>query len=116
MPWREALRGRTFDTRYTSLTAARDGLADELLHPAVSVHLGRVDVRQPELDAALERGHGGPSGGALELPRALPDDGNPGGRPAEGAQLHPEPSSAAIELPRGFGLHGRERCGTRRAA
>ena len=109
--------GSTLETRKTSSRRPGDGLADDLLDLAAAVHLGRVDVRQPEVEAPrwsastalwLEA----PSSSHVPCPmtgtRAVV-------RPRRRAAPS-ESSSAAIELPRGFGLHGRKRCGTRRAA
>ena len=54
VPWRDALLGEHLGGEKNAVAAAGDGLADNALFRAASVHLRRVDMRHAEIDAAAQ--------------------------------------------------------------
>ena len=79
IPARSMVR-ESFADDEDALAPARDGIGHDFFSTALSVHLRRVDEREPELDSESQSGdfH---SPGAFpfpHLPRALAKDGNAG--------------------------------------
>src|SRR6476620_10520856 len=70
------------------LSPPADRFADQLLHAAVAIHLGGVDVVHAEVETAAKRGDGARAVVALHVPGALADDGDFAAGGAEGCRAN----------------------------